>query len=499
MSNFVLAQYTIRAKQDYIFKTNKVVEIVGGSVIIRDAWKILFECAKELGYEIHKSDMKYVHAEVKALLENKKCSMVELFCGGGNETVLFDSRESFIRLNKYFSYRLMKDFPGLIPMAVCVEATEDYRVDYDKLMECAEIEKKRMYSGQEHFILPFSEIDKETFKPYGRSESLGGEIKQYSEEGYAKRNKGIEERKNDNAIKILDDMVTKKGEEGLLAVVHADGNNMGSKIMEMLGEHHDYDFCVSMMREFTADTQNAFVTEGLKALDNKQKELMDRNKKLNPSAFSYRVIVKDGDDMTFICNARFVMEYVSAYIKKVQEYPSKWKYSSCAGICIFHSHYPFSKAYHMAEQACDDGAKQKVHVVENGKTLAIEEGWVDFHYIHSGIGGNLEEIRRRNNTTQCMARPWLVTDGNEKVWTLANLNQLGEVLKAFNVSRSNIKNIGILLEDGLEEGRKELSRVYGHTKELKEALQKIFANEDDLLRAIYDFAEVYDLWYKEVK
>ena len=499
MGNSVLAQYTIRSKQDYIFKTNKVVEIVGGSVIIRDAWKVLFECAKELGYAVKKADEEYKHSEVIEHFRNKELNMVELFCGGGNETVLFDSEESFVKLNKNFSYRLMKDYPGLIPMAVCVEISDNYRADHQKLMQRAEIEKNRMYSGQEHFILPFSEMDRETFRPYGRQDQIGSEVKNYSEEGYAKRIRGIEERQSDKAIKILDDMVTQKGEEGLLAVVHADGNNMGSKIIKMLDGHTDYDFCIAMMRAFTSDTEKAFVKEGLKALDEKQKKLMESNKNLKPSAFAYRVIVKDGDDMTFICNARFVMEYVSAYIKRVQNYQSQWKYSSCAGICIFHSHYPFSKAYHMAEQACDDGAKQKVHVVENGKAVAIEEGWVDFHYIHSGIGGDLEELRRRHNTKDCMARPWLITDGTENVWTLENLNRLDEVMKAHKVSRSNIKNIGILLEDGLEEGRKELSRIYGHTDGLKNDLEAIFTNEDDLLRAIYDYAEVFDLWYKEVK
>lgn len=507
MSNAVLAQYTIRSKQEYIFNTNRVLEIVGGSIIIRDAWKVLFKCAEDLGYSVKRLDEEYKHSEIKDLFQNKKLNAVELFCGGGNETVLFDSKESYIKLNKHFSYTLMKNYPGMTLMSVYVDITDDYRDDYARLMKLAELEKKKMYSGQEHFILPFSEVDKETFRPYSMIRNEEGNAKKYSYEAFAKRQKGIEEREKDEAIKFLDYMVTEKGKESLLAVVHADGNNMGSKIMTMFGECHDYDTCVMMMRVFTEDTKKAFVVEGLKALSEKQKELMQKNtklkekmekdKKYNP--FAYRVIVKDGDDMTFICNARFVMDYVSAYIKKVQSYESKWKYSSCAGICIFHSHYPFSKAYQMAEQACDDGAKQKVHVVENGKVVAIEEGWVDFHYIHSGIGGNLEEIRKAHNTEKCMARPWLVTEGNETVYTLENFNKLAQIINEHKVSRTNIKNIGILLEDSLEEGRKELSRIYGHKKGLKEELQKVFDNEDDLLKAIYDFAEVYDLWYEEVK
>ena len=77
-----------------------------------------------------------------------------------------------------------------------------------------------------------------------------------------------------------------------------------------------------------------------------------KEKKYPETAFLFRKIISDGDDMTFICNARFAMEYVQAYLKSVRDYQNEkhpeWMYSSCAGICIFHSHYPFSRAYVMA-------------------------------------------------------------------------------------------------------------------------------------------------------
>jgi len=38
---------------------------------------------------------------------------------------------------------------------------------------------------------------------------------------------------------------------------------MGSKISEMLTDKEDYDSCVNIMREFTADTAKAFENQGL--------------------------------------------------------------------------------------------------------------------------------------------------------------------------------------------------------------------------------------------
>ena len=41
-------------------------------------------------------------------------------------------------------------------------------------------------------------------------------------------------------------------------------------------------------------------------------------------------------------------------------------------------------------------------------------------------------------------------------------------------------------------------RVYGHHKDLKSKLKEIYGTEEqNMLRNIYDLAEMYDLWYGE--
>lgn len=45
----VLAQYTIRSKQEYIFRTNRMVEIAGASENISQSWNILFTQADKMG------------------------------------------------------------------------------------------------------------------------------------------------------------------------------------------------------------------------------------------------------------------------------------------------------------------------------------------------------------------------------------------------------------------------------------------------------------------
>ncbi|MDY2627585.1 MAG: hypothetical protein SOW08_04605 [Lachnospiraceae bacterium] len=512
--SYILAQYTIRSKQDYIFRSNRVLEIIGASNHISRSWDILMEQAGAAGLkvaevsELEVFDMEEVEKRLqKGDDEEEKLHMVELFRGGGNDTVLYDNIDSYRAANRKFSRHLMEKYPGMIPMAVCCKYTGDYKKDYQKLMEESEREKNRMVPGQSSFILPFSMMDRNSFQPYSRVVNYEKGKIRLTEENYRKRKSGRTvrdedmEKHQDNSVKILDEMVTKRGEESLLAVIHADGNNMGKKISVMLGDETDYTTCVKNMREFTADTANAFITEGLQALEKCRETLKEKHgKKYRESAYFYRKIISDGDDMTFICNARFAMEYVKAYLQSVQTYQerhnSSWSYSSCAGICIFHGHYPFARAYSMAEQACDDGAKQKVHVTSG----TVEEGWVDFHYIHSGIGGDLMSIREYQGTGKCMARPWLVAGGDLKNSRHYNrLIQLNELLQKYHVARADIKTIGSEYEDSQTEAEKELPRIFGHHKGLEDELEKIFGSTQEQLKIIYDLSEIYDLWFKEGK
>lgn len=512
----ILAQYTIRSKQEYIYKTNKIVEIMGASENISNAWNMLFEQAeKKCGFKVCRATVKFDFESTRKAFENRTLDMVELFVGGGNETVLFrdkvedEDEGPFQRVNKVFSYFLLKNYPGMIPMAVCQKVSGNYQEDYRFLMKKSDKEKNSMIPGTDHFILPFSMMDRDTFQAL--TDLYNGE--RYSKESLSKRRVGIKCRNNDNAVKLLDDMATRRGDESLLAVVHADGNNMGSKIMKLLGDNPDYDYCVNAMRRFSEDTAKAFVTYGLEAIENcknklinkykSNKSYVDKNGNIKEQIFTFRKVIADGDDITFICNARFAMEYTKAYIEAVQNYKkdheSEWDYSSCAGICIFHSHYSFAEAYNLAEKACDDGAKSAVHKVGvDGKQLPIEEGWVDFHFIHSGVGGKLFTIREKQGTLSKMARPWCVSAVNNPR-SYNKLEKLAKIFVKYNVTRTDIKALGVEWENSEEAGYTSLSRVYGHHKGLKNEIDsKLKWNETQLMEAVYDLAEIYDLWFSEV-
>lgn len=472
-----IAQYTIRSKQSYIFRTNAMREITGASALISGVWGMLFDAAENAGLKVKRLDNNspdFPKDPADAFRDGQ--NMVDLFRGGGNDTVLFKDRRCFELANRAFSRKIMMECPGMVPLAVGVETGHNYIADYSALMKKLDTEKNRMVMADSNAMLPFSLMDRKTFQPI--TNNLNGE--ELSAESYAKRKYFNSNEINDPAVSDLDKLITMEN-KSLLAVIHADGNNMGVKIQRLLNGKTGYDECIPLMRQFTEDTSRVFSYEGAEF----------------PERALMRWIVNDGDDATVVCEAKDAEAIAEAYLKKVSGSASldgKFSYSSCAGICIFHSHFPFSSAYALAEDACAS-AKKKAHP-EDGSVPEV--AWIDYHFIHRGVGGDLESIRSEHGTADRMARPLgVICDENEH-FTVDNMRALYSALNRHGVTKTNIKAISLEWERSTGDGMNELRRIFFRAPDLKGELLRIFDTETDILKAIYDISEVIDIeWFKD--
>lgn len=223
----ILAQYTIRSKQDYIFKTNRVLEIVGASEHIAGIWEELFRVADTISLNYQRTDTEFNLEGITNAFDTSELDFVELFCGGGNETILFRSEDAYKKLNRAFSYKLLAKYPGMIPMAVSVNAEGNYSSDYASLMKASDDKKNIMEPYWDMFTVPFAMMDRSTFQPYSTVKKIGNSEVRMSDESSSKYESGLLLRNRNSDIRLFDEMITKKGKESLLAVVHCDGNNMG--------------------------------------------------------------------------------------------------------------------------------------------------------------------------------------------------------------------------------------------------------------------------------
>lgn len=500
----VLAQYVIRSKQSFIFRSNRLKEIVGGAEIIRDTFDVLFRCAEIAGLKCERDDdptRPFSMEDVRRRFDAGELDVMELFCGGGNDTVLFRNRDAFRKANEAYTRYVLEKYPGLLPLCVGVEVKGvDYRADYHELMVEADRRKSAMQSGRVENAQPFAQMDRSTLQAitkeviYKDGEIIATEYR--SAEADAKYRKGLLSEKIEEDTKFLDELA-KDGTRSLLAIVHADGNRMGIKIQNKLGEKTDYDFCVNAMRAFTREIGSVFTDEGRKALERRRAELAKAYPDEKPKNQLVRWIVTDGDDMTFLCNAKYALELAKAYLRGVKEAGEKKgvPYSSCAGICVFHAHYPFARAYELAEQACDN-AKKPVH--HSGR----EQAWIDFHYQRGGVNGELADIRALHMTDNCIARPWFVCgDAPEQdAKRLGQLEALNKLLRDAKVVRGQIKSIGQKMEVSPEACELAWNRLCYNvqTVDLKEKANTLFSGDTDALyRALYDLSDFCDLWFRK--
>lgn len=535
MNKPILAQYSIRSKQAYIFQTNRLLEVVGASAIIAKTFRELRKQAANAGVRVREAEgTPFSMDQTLAAFRDGEYEAVELFVGGGNDTILFKDRASFIAVNKAYTRCLLEHYPGLWPMCVGVEIEKrengyyqysDIRDpsdpqktlsvgDYHRLMDETERVKSRMTDGRVSNALPFSMPDRTTYQPYSAyqvlSDGKGTRKIRLTSASLSKRQNGTEDDKTIEDVRMLDDMVFEKGKESLLAIVHADGNDLGIKILRKLSESKSgeadseeekagYDHCVTVMRGFSAEIDRVFCRLGKEAVEKELKALRDAAPEDKKSFYKIRWIVTDGDDLTFLCNARLAKKLTEAYLRRVSSISGAngERYSACAGICVFHSHYPFARAYDLAEQACDS-AKKPVHKTAIGPNGTLkrpeEQSWMDFQIVRGGVYGALDEIRDLHQTEACMMRPWRVcSEGEEDERDLAKLDQLADLLRACGVARTSIKTFGMDFEIDKARGELDWKRLLYNTKSLTE--NSLMWTGEKLLQALYDLSEFYDIWY----
>lgn len=119
----ILAQYTIRSKQEYIFRSNRLLDIVGGTEMIRDAFDWVFAAAEQEGVTCQPADVLFKLQAVQDAFAAGTLGMAELFRGGGNLTVLYRDRDTYLRVNRRFSRLVLENAPGMSPWPPAVRRT----------------------------------------------------------------------------------------------------------------------------------------------------------------------------------------------------------------------------------------------------------------------------------------------------------------------------------------------------------------------------------------
>lgn len=433
-----LAMYDLSGIQSFIFRTNRLKEIVGASYLVSLA---LFGNVPKLLDE--------GPDDWKSRTEDDFASVPEdagrtVYIGGGNAMVLFGSEDCATSFTGQLKRRVFEQTGGALRICSALCA-----VDGDtRLADCLDptvagnlrdrLERSKAKSPHALTARGFSidALDNETGEPVlyfekplmdrgewkrfmGRSQYL--KLKAYKDQGDAKKGdiarSPLLELMGDREYRVefedfFKDEADRKGEgddekgeddnkgKRYLAVVHIDGNTMGQRITKYLAATRDR--CTSLEEDLVAMRRlSAYIGDLYR---NALSQTIDELYAGVEGELPFRPVVADGDDITYICRSEKAFASVRTFVDALHNprgndeardelLPEAQDLSVGVGVAFVNNNYPFSSAYAMAEELCKNAKKAARERFGERPTSPVSS--VDFHVCSGEVVTNIADFRSR--------------------------------------------------------------------------------------------------------
>ena len=222
-------------------------------------------------------------------------------------------------------------------------------------------------------------------------------------------------------------------DEKYVAVIHADGNSLGSIVQSL---------SVKTAESFSKFS-GAIEQTGLKACAEAFKTAIAPTITDKNNIVPARIIVLGGDDLTVLVRADLAFGFIAAYLAAFErcakmELDARGLKSlgvpltACAGIAFVKSGYPFSRAYDLAESLC--GYTKKIAKKD---TIKLRDGRVPssfaFHRVTTSITPAYGEILKNELTTPdgglLAFGPYGIGDTENKLPSFKALQELADSMR----------------------------------------------------------------------
>ena len=247
------------------------------------------------------------------------------------------------------------------------------------------------------------------------------------------------------------DKLGQKETENYIAVVHIDGNNMGKKFADLT----TLSAYKNKSQEIRTATIRAFAELVLSLKEDSFPFLAQRKDAEKRRYLPVRPLILGGDDMTFVCAAKFA----AAYAKFIMERLKEADIASCGGITIMNASYPFFRGYEMAEELCG-AAKARMRESARGAGQAEGSCWLAYAILHGEQAPTLAQFRAqeyRGARGDLHFGPYRVDAGAADEESLAAL--LAGVQGMRKLPRSKVKELRRVLAYGEHEQRQFMAQL----------------------------------------
>jgi hypothetical protein len=419
MSGLYAVLLEVSSIQQYVFASNKLKENLGASYLVENIFEknlrtVLEAFDKKCEFERWKTDPQEIYI----------CSQdfeSEIgYIGGGNALIFFKNRDTAVNLGRKWSQNLLINAPGLRPSIAIDEVDCSVLADKEKFpVSIGELfdklrENKLSYQPQTTF--PRHGITAECQHTGLSAEFFDKKSDSYVSSVAMEKMKSSQAATDELHEKFssvlkgyrfpteLNELGQTEGDSHI-SIVHIDGNRMGSRFQECktLEEIRLLSISVKKATEDSFANLLKLIVQKIEQ-DNNIFDYFDFNGILLP----IRPIILGGDDITFVSPGKLGIYFAEIFMKEFseKEVNDGEKLSSCAGVAITKTKYPFYRGYQLAEGLCSNAKK------ESRKKTEKDSSWIDFHIAYGGFSGSSEDIRENNYTGSygnlCL-RPYRVT------------------------------------------------------------------------------------------
>ncbi|MDY0181452.1 Cas10/Cmr2 second palm domain-containing protein [Aliarcobacter skirrowii] len=426
---------SVQGIQDFIFKTNKLKEIIGASKIIEDM------------------DSKDFQKEY-----NLKEKPEKLLQAAGNIRLRFNNKEDLEKVVKNFSKDIMLKAYGITISQAVVEDTNDYKKDSKELEKKLKIQRNKVSIPLDFHFNILKQNPRTALPLVSSDKDKATEQKVERFKLFADKQK----KENRETIFKIEDLSNNKNK---IAIIHADGNGLGNIVKE-LNETE----IVKFSKDLDEATKEAYklASEGIEKI---------------------REVILGGDDLTVIIDAnealKFTKKFLEEFEKATKNIHKGYDLTACAGITFCNEKYPFHYAVKLAEDLCSHAKKDSKDFAKE-KNLSLAPSSIMFHNIQSS---NVESFSKfiddelTINGVRCDFGAYYLNEYENKP-TIENLEKVIEDFKKENSPKGRLRTWLSDLEFDKTYAQNQLKRI----KKMSEGKWK-----SENLSKLYDGLELGNL------